>query len=221
MLQFRQMLSGSGNIKLLCRLGGIALLLSCLLAVFAQSGRRARRTDPVPVPTPEATPTPNTPAAPAKPVLTFVVGLERDGFSRISLNAYGGVLDNLTGRLAAASGVRADSLGRDLTRAEAIAKAKAEKEAYVVWLQLRPDTMGGSSGVYDDPNNVYLSYSVFAPGTAKLATSGNTYPDSYRNKRVRLPTPTGSGDYYLNQAARGAAERILDHFHKGGPTGLP
>jgi hypothetical protein len=30
---------------------------------------------------------------------------------------------------------------------------------------------------------------------------------------VGLPTSSTEGDYYLNQAARGAAERILDHFH--------
>jgi len=49
----------------------------------------------------------------------------------------------------------------------------------------------------------------------------NIYPDAYRNARVRVPTSDIQGDYYLNQAARGVAERILDHFHLRLPSRLP
>jgi hypothetical protein len=107
-----------------------------------------------------------------------------------------------------------------MSRADAVRQAKAEKEAYIVWLQLRlanPDR----PSVYDDPNNVYVQYTVLAPVTGKQVTSGNTYPEAYRNSRVRLPTPSTQGDFYLNQAARGAAERILDHFHNHPPSKQP
>lgn len=198
------------------------LLLSCVLAVLAQSGRRARKSSPVPIPTPEATPTPITPTPKPQPAFTFIVGLDRYGdFSRVSLNAYSGVLRSCADRLDDSLSVKAEVSTNDMSRSDAVRKAKAEKEAYIVWLQLRPNSFTGQTGINDDPNNVYIEYSVFAPTTAKLATSGNTYPEAYRTSRIRLPTPSASGDYYLNSAARGAAERILAHFHLRAPNTLP
>jgi hypothetical protein len=198
------------------------LLLSCGLAVVAQSGRRVRKPAPLPIPTPEATSTPTTSSEKPKLAITFIVGLDKYGdSSRISLNAYSGVLRNCTDRLGDSLSVKAEVSTHDMSRSDAVRQAKAEKEAYIVWLQLRPNTFTGQTGVYDDSNNVYIEYSVFAPATAKLATSGNTYPEAYRNKRVRVPTSSTNGDYYLNQAARGAAERILDHFHLRLPNTLP
>jgi hypothetical protein len=197
------------------------LLLSCVLAVVAQSGRRVRKSAPAPVPTPEATPTPRPQSQKATPAFAFVVGMDRYGdFSSISLYTYDGVLRSCADRLDESLSVKAQVSSSDMSRSDAIRKAKAEKEAYIVWLQLRPN-FTGQTGSNNDSNNVYVEYSVFEPTTAKLATSGNTYPEAYRNKRIRLPTPTSSGDYYVNQAARGAAERILDHFHLRVPNRLP
>jgi len=177
---------------------------------------------PANIPTPEATPTPIIPSAKPKPAFTFIVGIDKYGdFSRISLNAYSGVLRSCAERLDDSLSVKAEISTQDLSRADAVRKAKEEKEAYVVWLQLRSNTFTGQTGIYDDPYNVYVEYSVFAPTTAKQVTSGNTYPEAYRNKRVRVPTSTTNGDYYLNQAARGAAERILDHFHLHFPNTRP
>jgi hypothetical protein len=192
----------------------ISLSLICTSTSGAQSGRRAKPMAPVSVPTPEATPTPAAPAEKPKPAFTFIVATDRYAdFSRISLNAFDGVLRNCADRLDDSLEVKANISTHDMSRADAIRQAKTEKETYIVWLQLRPNTFSGQTGVNEDPYNVYVEYSVFAPTTAKLATSGNTYPEAYRNKQIRLPTPSTSGDYYLNQAARGAAERILDHFH--------
>jgi hypothetical protein len=192
----------------------LTVVAICALGIAAQSGRRARKPEtPAPVPTPEATPVP-TPAD--KPALTFkfIVGMERFGdFSRISLYTYSGVLRSCADRLGDSGNVKAGTTSRELSRADAIRQAKAETEAYVVWLQLRANNSSGRATVYDDPNNVYVQYTVFAPTTAKQVTSGNTFPEAYRNSRIRVPTSTTNGDYYLNQAARGAAERILDHFH--------
>jgi hypothetical protein len=161
-------------------------------------------------------------AARPAPTFTFIVGIEKFAdFSRVSLYAYSGVVRNCADRLDDSILVKAESTSSDISRSEAIQKAKAEKEAYVVWLQLRPNTFSGHSSVYDDPNNVYVQYTVFAPITAKQVTSGNTYPEAYRNSRARVPTSSTNGDYYLNQAARGAAERILDHFHLRPSGALP
>ena len=76
----------------------------------------------------------------------------------------------------------------------------------------RSDEPSETQDLAGNANNIYIQYSVFAPVTAKTTTQGNTYPNAYR-RGINLPTTTTGGDYYLNQAARGAAERILDHFH--------
>ena len=192
-----------------------AALLGVFCVVVAQSGRQIKRTTPLPpVPTPEPSPTPKPQAEKPKPTFTFIVGMDRfGGLSRISLQANAGVLRNCVDRLDDSLAVKAVLANGDLTRADAVAKAKQEKEAHVVWLQLRPQTMSGETGPDDDPYNVYIQYSVFAPLTGKQVTSGNIYPEAYRNRRIRVPAPTINEDYYLNQAARGAAERILAHFH--------
>jgi hypothetical protein len=211
------MVKDSRKLGIVYSAGCVMLLLSCLLAVVAQSGRRVRKPTPAALPTPEETPTP-TPEK-LKPALTFIVGLDRYSDSgRVSLNIYDGVIANCADRLAHAPAVEATIANDNLSRADAISKAKTEHDAYVVVLQLRPNTISGETGTYEDPNNVYIEYAVFAPGTGKLFTVGSAYPASHR-RSIRLPTPgTSGGDYYLNQAAREAAERILDYFHKHPPS---
>ena len=185
----------------------VMLFAICALAVFAQSGRRVRKSQAMPVPLPEVTPAP-TPVEKPKPQFTFIVGLDKFGdFSRVSLYTYSGVLSSFADRLNDSPLVKADVATGDLSRADAVRAAKAEKETYVIWIQLHSETQDLSG----NSNNLYIQYSVFAPVTAKTATQGNTYPSAYR-RGINLPTTTTGGDYYLNQAARGAAERILDHF---------
>ena len=159
-----------------------------------------------PTPTPAPTPRPT-------PAIKFLVGISRTGeMLRVSLYAYDGVVRNCADRLDQGS-VKADPATHDMSRSDAIKQAKAEKDTYIVWLQLRANEMTGNSSVYPDLSDVYIEYHVYAPVTGKQETQGNTYPEAYRSKTIRLPTPNSQGDYYLNQAARGAAERILDHFH--------
>ena len=198
----------------------LTLVALCAFGIIAQSGRHVRKPAPAPTsePTPEATPTP----APRQSTttLTFLVAIEKfNEGSRISLYTYSGVLRSCADRLADAGSVKAETTSRDMSRAEAVRQAKAEKETFVVWLQLR-STNYGQPSVYDDPSSVYVQYTVLAPTTAKQVTSGNTFPEAYK-PRVKLPTPNSQGDYYLNQAARGAAERILDHFHRHPSSKLP
>jgi hypothetical protein len=199
----------------------LTLLFACAFAVIAQSGRRARQSSPQPAPTPEATPTPAPPAEKQKPAFTFIVGTDQlsDGF-RVSLAVYSGLVGSCGNRLNDAPAVQATISERSMSRFAAISRAKAEKEAYVIWLQLRSRDLSGRTDVSDDPNNLYLEYSVFAPVTAKVVNSGETYP-AYRTARIRLPRPATDGDYYLNQAARDAAERILSHFHQHPSHVLP
>ena len=202
---------------------GVALVAWCAMSGAAQSGRQVKKPAmPYPVPTPEPTPTPSEPTEKPKPAFNFIVVIDRFGnFSRISLSALSGVLRNCADRLNDAPAASAEATTTDMSRSDAIRKAKSQKEVHVVWLQLRQSNARSEPGVYDDPYDVYISYAVFEPVTGKQVTSGNIYPEAYRNQRVKLPTPSTSGDYYLNQAARGAAERILAHFHLSLPGTAP
>lgn len=195
-----------------------ALTLSCVFIVAAQSGRRVRRPAPAPVSTPEPTPAPNKPAEKRKAAFTFIIGMDRYGdFSRIPLYVSSGVLRTCAERLNDPESVDVEVASRDISRGDAILRAKSEKEAYVVWLRLAPETFSGRTGVNDDPYNVSIEYTVLAPTTAKQVTSGRTFPGAYRKGGVILSPKTSGvyGDYQLNQAAKAAAERILDHFHIG------
>lgn len=193
------------------------LLLLCALGVVAQSGRRVRKPTPLPVSLPEPTPTPTKPAEKPKAAFTFIIGMDRYGdFSRIPLYVSNGVLRTCASRLDDPESVSVEVATRDLGRSDAILRAKSEKEAFVVWLQLVPDTLSGRAGPNDLPYNVNIEYIVFAPTTAKQVTSGRVFP-AYRKRGVILnPKNSGiNGNYQLNQAAEETAERILSHFHIG------
>jgi hypothetical protein len=189
----------------------LVFVLSCASTDLAQSGRHVRKPTPAPVSIPEPTPTPNASSEKPKPRFTFLAGLDRsDGFSDIPLYAYEGVLRRLTDRLAQAPLVQVGGRQSEMSRSNAIQKAKAEKEAYVVWLQLRADTTGSNT---QNSLNIIIEYWVFAPTTAKVTTFGRTYTESQRNKGILSPrTASIYDDRYLNQAAQEAADRILAHF---------
>ena len=197
-----------------------ALAALCALGVLAQSGRRVGKSTPVSTPEPTPTPTPNASSEKPKPRLTFLVGLDRsDVFANIPLYAYEGVLRSLADRLAKAPGIQVGATQSEMSRIDAIQKAKAEKESYVVWVQLQVDTMSSNTGNSGNLDNIVIEYTVFAPTTAKVKTSGRTYTQSQRKKGIILGPGTSGiyGDRYLNQAAQEAADRILAHFRQHMP----
>jgi hypothetical protein len=188
----------------------VALL--CVLAASAQSGRRIRKTTPAPAPVSEAMPAPDKPVAAPKPALTLIVGMDRDiSYGNVQLTTYEDVLLACADRLNDNPAVEVVVASSEMGRGEAVKRAKAEKEAYVVWLQLRSEIMRSA----DNNQNLLIEYSVFAPITAKVATSGQTYPQLTRNRGIILNPRTSGifGDYKLQQAAREAAERILSALH--------
>jgi hypothetical protein len=104
-----------------------------------------------------------------------------------------------------------------MTRGEAVNEAKAEKEGYVVYLQLKID---GMNSVSQNAKDAVVEYFVFAPATAKVAMSGHTYARDFQNKGILHPNSSGVYDnYLLNQAAKAAAEQILAHFRTHKPVG--
>src|SRR5262249_28955110 len=120
-------------------------------------------------------------------------------------------------RINEASSVALDVSGKQMNRAEAIRIAKSQKEGYVAALRLRSDAMDG--GTTSNQNvDLYVVYTVFAPGTAKVVGSGHAYKRMTKTGSIlsRIPTARTSTVYneeLLKQAGRDAADKILDALH--------
>lgn len=188
----------------------LALVAVCALTVNAQSGRRLPKSKAPPPPVPEAVPAEKKPAEKPRPTLSFIIGIDRDlSFVGIPVYFSDSVLRACADRLDNFPSVDVDVAHRDVNRGDAIKRAKAEKEAYVVYLQLRADSMNADRG--SNLSDVYLEYVVFTPTTAKVATSGRTYQQAYRSGGViGLPRTSGAtSEYALKQAGQEAAERIF------------
>jgi hypothetical protein len=198
----------------------LSLVAVSAATVAGQSGRRgAKSSSPAPTPTPEAAPVEKKPAAKTKAELSFVVGIDRgSGFADVPMYFYDTVLRACGERLDDSQSVQVTMASREMTRGEAVEKAKAETESHIVWLQLRSDSTRQSD---DDLREVYVEYLVFAPTTAKIVTSGRTYQQMARAGGVIMMPPGGRSnlpytEQMLKRAARDAAERILSAMNISG-----
>jgi hypothetical protein len=194
------------------------LVILLFLTIQAQSGRRVQKSAPTPTPepSPEATPTPK--RAPAeKPQIGLILGMADDSFSNVPLYYYDSVLQSCADRLNEAPSIGLDVSGKRMNRTDAIRTAKSQKEGYVAALELRNDQMntGSNSNLYD---GLFIEYTLFAPGTAKVVASGRAYQRLSRARGViNLPNPGRTSTVYteqlLKQAARDAADRIMNALH--------
>lgn len=184
-----------------------------LLGVFtagAQSGRKTRKPEPPPIASPTPGNTSQQVTKTTKPLLTLIVGLERTIFhGSVAVANAATALTAMVDRLEDHPDVKVARVDGHMSRSDAISRAKAEEEAYVVFMELDMDGMAGAAG-----GQLRLSYWVYYPVTAKLKKSGQTYPQMYRNRSVILNPRTSGiyGDYQVREAARDAAERILRAF---------
>jgi len=187
-----------------------ALVAFCAGTLTAQSGRRVPKSKSAPPPEPQSVPAVTKPAEKPRPALSFIVGINRDlDFLNIPSYFSDSVLRACADRLDDYPSVQVDVAHRDVNRGEAVKRAKAEKEAYVVWLHLLTDSMNANRG--SSLSEIYIEYVVFTPTTGKVATSGRTYQRSFRSGGViGLPrTSDATSEYALKEAAREAAERIV------------
>ena len=190
----------------------------CALSVQAQSGRRQTKpapAAPVPTPTPEPTPIPKKEQEAEE--LIFLVGVDRDSsHPSIPLYFYSTVQRGCAERLRTRSSAEVDVAQRDMNRSDAIQKAKASTNTYVVLLTLRLDTLSQS---YDD---LQLDFVVFAPMTAKVVITGRSYVSGSRvgpvvaGRTSRVPAGL-IREQWLKQAGEDAADRILKKVHSGRP----
>ena len=194
-------------------------LLFVVIASFSatahtQSGRRQNKPAPAaPVPTPTPDPTPK-PKEEPKSNLGFVVGIDRsDPYTYFPLSFYTVVLQGCSERLSRGSGAIVSSSDR-LNRSEAIKKAKTEKTAYVVYLKLSSFQM--SSGPQMNNAEAEIEYTVFAPITAKIATSGRAYQRPNRSGPIVVHPPggTSSNILYQEKMLRRAAEDVGNRILK-------
>jgi len=196
----------------------IAILFVGIIVNHAQSGRRSNGGT-----TTTTAPSVSGPRTVEKkpekpPRLQLLVGADhRDAMSNIPYYVTDTVLDNCVRRLGDASDVMVTSAGRGMNRAEAIKRAKEETVRYVVWLQIGSEL--ADSGRKPSSNSVdelYVSYTIFEPGTAKSKQSGRSHHQIYQTGRGGVSTPNKNSplysEYALKQAARETAERILEAF---------
>ena len=213
------------------RLSVCLLLMLAALTVAAQSGRRSVTPSPsVPAPTPLAdVKQPETTAGPKKDEKrqAIIVSTNRgDVFEGVPLYFYDTVLKSCADRLDDSSNLRVDVVSKHTSRGDAINAAKAEKEAYVVWLQLRSDNLG-RSGPTGDLRDIVIEFTVFEPTTAKVKTQGTSYPGAARSGGAVLSPGSSGGtnaaiaESRLRDAARDAAERILKALHVASPSDIP
>lgn len=194
------------------------------MTAMAQSGRRSVKGSPS-VPPPVATKEPEKkPAADdEKQHLDLIIGASRsDVFSGIPPYFSDSVLLSCSRRLNDSRGLRVDVVARAMERVDAIKSAKAAKQGYVVWLQLRSDSNVSGS----DLSDVRIDYWVFESMTAKVKTQGTSYQGAYRNGGgVLSPRTRGNNpaitESLLKDAARAAAERILKALNIASPSDIP
>ena len=198
----------------------LTFALGFAVIAAAQSGRRAPKSTPAPsaVPTPEPIPTPVVSSEHLKPVLQYIIGIDRyDNFSSISIASYNAALRSCANRLDEPPSVSVERVDRSLSRNEANNRAKTETKAYVVWLHIREDEM--SSSPTGTPNNVAIEYIVFAPITGKSVSSGSAYP---RKRGILTGSGTSgiNGDSEIIEAARAVANKILSAMQMHIPRSL-
>lgn len=193
----------------------LLFVVLCAVSAVAQSGRRQVKPPPaapIPTPTPEPTPVPQ--KTDKEPELIIFVGADRN-FSSSNLpdSYYDAALRGCADRLQSGTSAIVDVTNKDLSRGEAIKRAKSEDRSYVVQISLDFDSMARS---YDD---LVLEYIVLAPGTAKMVTNGRAYMNGRRAGPVVVgPGSRGStsGLYreeLLKRAGEDAGDRIIKALH--------
>lgn len=189
------------------RLTCLIVILLCAIAAHAQSGRRQPKVTPaapVPTPTPEPTPTPKTEEK--EPELILFVGADRDhNYGAVPWRFYDAALRGCADRLREKSGAAVEVSQNSVSRGEAVKKAKSGDKTYVILIILTFDAMARS---YDD---LQLHFTVFAPTTSKVVTTGVEYLNGSRagpvivGRTSRLP-----GEIYREQVIRQAGEEAAD-----------
>ena len=187
----------------------------------AQSGRHVpKRSEVPPISAPQTT-DPEVKPSTTKPEparLSLILANEISGMD--TMWSYARIaLSDCERRLRESSAISVQAASQEMNRKEAHDRAKSEKEAYVVLLQLQTGFNDIARPTdYRDLTNAYINYTAFTPGTAKIKTQGRVYLDSVGSSarvgrtRVGIPMPGARRipfEYLVRLAAREAADRLL------------
>lgn len=188
-----------------------ALSLLCLSqSALAQSGRRQNKN--VSPPPPPVAPEPKTETEVKPPVVkpdtsaTIIVGGDKFGSSIYILSAYvDAAMVACMDRLRKSAGLEVTG-GGNMSRKEAMDRAKKEQEAHVLWLEVRVEE--------DGTGDASVAYTLFAPQTAKNTASGRVYLGTQRvgGGTIGVGVPSSRRlplEYQLRDAGRTVADRVI------------
>ncbi len=196
-----------------------ALIFACASVTYSQSGRRSSSGSTTTTTAPSVSGPKTIEKKPEKPPrLQLLVGIDnRDPSTNVPYYVSDTVIDNVLRRLGDAADVIATAAGRPMNRADAVRTAKEETTRYVVWLRIGSEL--ADSGRQQSKNAVdelYVSYVIFEPGTAKQRQSGRSHHQIYQTGRGGVSAPNKNSpmysEYALKQAAQETAERVLEAF---------
>lgn len=204
------------RLTLACSLG---FILACAGMVAAQSGRRSTKGPTTTTPSVSGPKVVEKPA-PKPPSLQFLVAIEDRSpfYNNVPYYLSDTVLDTCVRRLSDAADVVAMAATQRMNRAEAGRAAKAEKDRFVVWLQLGSDVVDSGRQSGSGPDELYVNYMILEPVTAKIKRMGRTYHGIYKVGGVGVSGPRSSrtsplySEYAVKQSAREAAEKVLEAF---------
>ena len=219
MLEFhKDMKSHTNNLRAIVTsrsLLAVFFLLAFTMTVDAQSGRRSSNGQTA---APSVSGPKTVEKAPVNtPKIQLLVSVEdRNPLVSVPYYLSDTVLDNSVRRLNDASEINATIAGRGMTRAEAVIKAKAQKEAFVIFLQIESDITPSAKQAKNGPDELYVRYTIFEPATARIKQWGRTHQQIYKTGQGGVSTSAKNSpvysEYALKQAAREAAERVLEAF---------
>ena len=201
----------------------LLIALCCLASANAQSGRRQAKPPavaPVPTPTPEATPKPAPKKDENAPNFFVATGHRGARVSRASLGMHDAATQGCADQLRKRTSLDVSMSLQEVTRGEAIQKAKAGKTTYVVLVSLVEDVIYSADG--SGYIEYELDYVVFAPETAKVMASGRTYEGARKGPITVGPSGPGMSlpsyrEAMLRRQGEAAADRIVKALHLSDP----
>ncbi|HEV7858381.1 MAG TPA: hypothetical protein VGO91_07100 [Pyrinomonadaceae bacterium] len=217
-------------------------MLLCLLVVcvacgvaLGQSGRRSGKQGDATPSQSQAVQKDETATSSVNPVETAKLSLfVADHFpsDEIPSSVAREIVQSFYGRLRERSDAIAVTWERDLSRKDAVERARKVQRTFVVWLQVQVDTPEGgrASREESDYETLATTYVVFMPGTAEVKTEGRVYYQQLngralndsKNRRRRRPPPLRlPAEETLEGVGRAAADRVLASFKDQLPPSQP
>lgn len=203
--------------SLLLAVLSLLFISGLFVSVQAQSGRRA------PKPTnkveqSDAVPAQSTPSETSPTAATNTSAAAKTTLLVASYNSnprFGGsaivIFFNFNKRLNESASFAAKTIG-SMKREEAERRAKAEQEAYTIFLEVQPDVYQQGTLVINSPDLI-IRYYILAPVTGKVKGKGKVYYQAMGGSRTRTGD-LGDTPIKITPEAAGseAADLVLDWF---------